>query len=170
MIILGLGSNLSSSYGDRFDNINLATEYLKGYGIKILKKSSFYETPSYPNKKDPKFINIVVLVETHLSPIDLMSVLIFIEEKLERKRNKKNDPRTCDIDIIDHNGQILDFNYKNLNLTLPHRKLIHRNFVLIPLHEIIPEWKHPKTKDSIEVLINKLSNDDKNSILKVKKS
>ena len=76
MIILGLGSNLSSSYGDRFDKINLATEYLKGYGIKILKKSSFYETPSYPNKKDPKFINIVVLVETHLSPIDLSLIHI----------------------------------------------------------------------------------------------
>ena len=170
MIILGLGSNLSSSYGDRFSNINLAMAYLEDYGIKILKKSSFYETLSYPNKKNPKFINIVVLVETHLFPVDLMSVLIFIEEKLERKRDKKNDPRTCDIDIIDHNGQILDFNYKNLNLTLPHEKLPYRNFVLIPLHEIIPEWKHPKTKDSIEVLINKLSNDDKNSILKVKKS
>ena len=170
MIFLGIGTNLSSSFGDRFKNINLAMKYLEGYDIKILKKSSFYETLSYPNKKNPKFINIVVLVKTHLSPIDLMSVLIFIEEKLERKRNKKNDPRTCDIDIIDHNGQILDFNYKNLNLTLPHVKLLCRNFVLIPLHEIIPEWRHPKTKDSIEVLINKLSNDDKNSILKVKKS
>ena len=170
MIILGLGSNLSSSFGGRFNNINLAMEYLEGYGIKILKKSSFYEALSYPNKKNPKFINIVILVETHLSPVDLMSVLIFIEEKLERKRDKKNDPRTCDIDIIDHNGQILDFNYKNLNLTLPHEKLLYRNFVLIPLHEIIPEWRHPKTKDSIEVLINKLSNDDKNSILKINKS
>ena len=170
MIILGLGSNLSSSYGDRFNNINLAMEYLGDYGIKILKKSSFYETLSYPNKKNPKFINIVILVKTQLSPVDLMSVLIFIEEKLERKRDKKNDPRTCDIDIIDHNGQILDFNYKELNLTLPHDKLLYRNFVLIPLHEIIPEWRHPKTKESIEVLINKLPNDDKNSILKVNKS
>ena len=170
MIILGLGSNLSSSYGDRFRNINLAMAYLEVYGIKILKKSSYYETLSYPNKNNPKFINIVVLVETHLPPIDLMSVLIFIEEKLERKRDKKNDPRTCDIDIIDHNGQILDFNYKNLNLTLPHEKLLYRNFVLIPLHEILPEWQHPKTKDSIDVLIYKLSNEDKNSILKINKS
>ena len=99
-----------------------------------------------------------------------MSVLIFIEKRLERKRNKKNDPRTCDIDIIDFNGQIVDFKYKNLNLSLPHSKLIYRNFVLIPLYEILPDWKHPKTKDSIDVLINKLSNNDKNSILKIKKS
>ena len=120
MIILGLGSNLSSSFGDRFDNINLAMAFLESYDIKIFKKSSFYETLSYPNQKNPKFINIVILVKTHLPPVDLMSVLIFIEEKLERKRAKKNDPRTCDIDIIDYNSQIVDFKYKNLNLTLPH--------------------------------------------------
>ena len=170
MIILGLGSNLSSSYGDRFDNINLATEYLKVYGIKILKKSSFYETPSYPNKKDPKFINIVVLVETHLSPIDLMSLLIFIEEKLERKRNKKNDPRTCDIDIIDFHGQNIKFKYESLDFTVPHEKLSYRNFVLFPLKEVMPNWIHPKSKESINMLIEKLSSEDKNSILKVKNS
>ena len=170
MIILGLGSNLPSSFGDRFNNINLAMAYLESYDIQILKKSSFYETLSYPNQKNPKFINIVILVKTHLPPVDLMSVLIFIEEKLERKRAKKNDPRTCDIDIIDYNSQIVDFKYKNLNLTLPHEKLVYRNFVLIPLHEILPEWQHPETKDSIDVLINKLSNEDKNSILKVNKS
>ena len=170
MIILGLGSNLPSSFGDRFNNINLAMAYLVSYDIKILKKSSFYETLSYPNQKNPKFINIVILVKTHLPPVDLMSVLIFIEEKLERKRAKKNDPRTCDIDIIDYNSQIVDFKYKNLNLTIPHEKLVYRNFVLIPLHEILPEWQHPETKDSIDVLINKLSNEDKNSILKINKS
>ena len=51
MIILGIGSNLSSKYGDRISNINLAISSLEGYGIKVIKKSSFYETPSYPNKR-----------------------------------------------------------------------------------------------------------------------
>ena len=133
MIFLALGSNLSSSFGDRFVNVNLAMSYLKDYGIQIINKSNFYETYSYPNKKNPKFINIVISIETRLTPIDLMSVLLFIEEKLERKRNKKNDPRTCDIDIIDYNNQVLDFKYKNLNLTIPHKNLVFRNFVLLPL-------------------------------------
>ena len=66
MIILGLGSNLSSSYGDRFQNINLALNYLKDFGIKLIKTSSYYETFSYPDKKKPKFINIVALIETNL--------------------------------------------------------------------------------------------------------
>ena len=170
MIFLGLGSNLQSKYGDRFTNINLAISYLEEYGIKVIKKSSFYETHSYPNKQNPKFINIVILVETILSPTDLMSVLIFIEEKLERKRGKKNDPRTCDIDIIDYNSQILNLRYNNLDLTVPHKELTSRNFILFPLLEIFPKWKHPVTKEIISVLLQKLSEEDKNSILKIDKN
>ena len=170
MIFLAIGSNLPSSFGDRFDNINLAISSLYERGIQTIKKSSFYETFSYPNKKNPKFINIVTSVRTHLQPIDLMSVLISIEERLERKRNKKNDPRTCDIDIIDYNNQVLNFQYKNLYLEIPHRKLISRNFVLFPLKEIFPKWKHPKTKEIIDELIHKLSEENKKSILKIEKN
>ena len=164
MIILGLGSNLSSSFGDRFKNINLAIENLEEQGIKILKKSSFYETPSYPNPKKPKFINIVILVETNLTSLELMSVLIFIEKRLERKRNKKNDPRTCDIDIIDFNGQIVDFKYKNLNLSLPHSKLIYRNFVLIPLLEVSKNWIHPNYNKKVSELLLNINNIELSSI------
>ena len=170
MIFLGLGSNLSSKYGDRFANINLAISSLEAYGIKAIKRSSFYKTPSYPNRENPKFINVVILVKTNLSPIDLMSVLIFIEEKLERKRGKKNDPRTCDIDIIDYNSQILNLRYNNLDLTVPHKELTSRNFILFPLQEISPTWEHPKTKEIISVLLQKLNDEDKNSILKIVKN
>ena len=170
MILLGLGSNLSSSFGDRFQNIDLAVSALEGYGIQLKRKSSYYESLSYPNKKSPKFINIVIEIETHLPPEDLASLLIFIEVSLERKRKKKNDPRTCDIDIIDYNSQIIDFKYKDLDFTVPHIKLIYRNFILYPLQEILPDWKHPKTKELISVLIEKLPKEDKNSILKIKKS
>jgi len=170
MLLLGLGSNLSSSFGDRFENLNLAISYLETYQIKIINRSSFYETPSYPDIKNPKFINLVVDVSTYLLPEDLASVLIFVEEKLERKRIKKNEPRTCDIDIIDYNGKVMEFTYKNLIFKVPHEKLIYRNFVLFPLQEVAPKWAHPKTKDSIDVLINKLSNEDQKSILKITKS
>ena len=169
MIILGLGSNLHSSFGDRFQNINLAISYLKSYKIKVLNISSFYETPSYPNNKNPRFINVVIEISTNLTPINLVPVLILIEEKLERKRNHKNDPRTCDIDIIDYKGQIINFKYKNLDFIVPHEKLVYRNFVLIPLKEILPNWRHPKTKESIDLIIDRLSYKDKKSILKVSK-
>ena len=168
MSLLGIGSNLSSSFGNRFENINIAISYLQSYEIKIINKSSFYETLSYPNIKDPKFINIVIEISTHLPPEDLASVSIHVEEKLERQRIKKNEPRTCDIDIIDYDGKVIDFTYKSLIFKVPHEKLIYRNFVLYPLQEIAPKWIHPKTKDSIDVLINKLPNEDKKSILKIK--
>ena len=170
MILLGLGSNLSSTFGDRFQNIDLAVSALEKYGIKLKKKSSYYESLSYPNKENPKFINIVIETETYLPPEDLASVLIFVEESLERKRNNKNDPRTCDIDIIDYNSKTIDFKYKDLDFTVPHTKLIYRNFILYPIQEILPDWKHPHTKELISVLIEKLPKEDKNSILKIKKS
>ena len=170
MIILGLGSNLNSSFGDRFNNINLALSHIESHNIKILKKSSFYETPSYPNNKDPKFINIVIEVSSNLSPGELASVIIHIEEKLERKRNQKNEPRTCDIDIIDYNGRVIDFSYKSLIFKVPHEKLIYRNFVLFPLQEIAPNWIHPITKEKISNLIAKLPEGDRKSILKIKKN
>ena len=170
MIILGLGSNLHSSFGNRFENISLAITYLKSYKIKVIKESNFYETPSYPNNKNPKFINIVIGISTNLSPADLASILIFIEEKLERKRNYKNEPRTCDIDIIDFNSKIIDFKYKNLDFKVPLEKMLYRNFVLIPLKDILPNWIHPKTKESIDLLIDKLSIEDKKSIINVEKS
>jgi 2-amino-4-hydroxy-6-hydroxymethyldihydropteridine diphosphokinase len=170
MILLALGSNLKSSFGDRFYNLDLAISYLELYEIKVIKKSSYYQTDSFPNKNNPKFINMIVQVETSLDPVNLASVIIFIEEKLERKRNKKNDPRTCDIDIIDFKSKKIIFKYNNLDFEVPHKELNNRNFVLIPIQEIAPNWSHPVTNDSINSLIERLSIKDKNSILKVNKS
>ena len=170
MILLGLGSNLASDFGDRFKNIELAISYLELHDIKVLKKSSYYETPSYPDKEKPKFINVVISISSNLKIGDLITILISIESSLGRKRGLKNDPRTCDIDIIDFDSQIMSFKYKNSFFSVPHKKASYRNFVLIPLREIFPDWRHPRTKENISILIDQLSNDDKNSILKVKKS
>ena len=170
MIYIGIGSNLTSSFGNRFKNIELAISFLQEEKIKLIKKSSFYETPSYPNKENPKFINVVIEVSTNLTPAELASTIILVEEKLGRVRNKKNDPRTCDIDIIDFYSQIINFKYNSFVFSVPHEKLCFRNFVLFPLNEILPEWKHPKTKEKVSTLITKLTNEDRKSILKVKKN
>tara|TARA_Y100000590_G_scaffold432468_1_gene548528 strand:- start:1747 stop:2259 length:513 start_codon:yes stop_codon:yes gene_type:complete len=170
MILLSLGSHLSSKYGDKIQNLKHTLLHLEKAGLTIIKKSSIYETPSYPDQNMPKFVNMVILVKSNLSPEELMSLLINIEKKMERIRGKKNEPRTCDIDIIDYKNQVLDFNYKNLNLVIPHEKLSSRNFVLIPLQEIFPNWKHPKTKEIISSLIENLSTKDRKSILKIKKN
>ena len=160
MLLLSLGSNLSSTYGNRFKNINLAISNLEQNNVKVIKKSSFYETPSYPDFKNPKFINVVISVISELSPSDLASVLISIETKLQRKRDRKNDPRTCDIDIIDYNRKII----KNKDLILPHPRSHLRNFVIYPLKEIEHNWIHPIFDKKIDIFFLEL---DKNSHMRL---
>ena len=163
---LGIGSNL----GSRKNYIERAKYLIKNLNIHIVKSSSIYETPSWPNSIHPKYFNVVIKIKTKLNPQNLFVKIKEIEKKLGRTKSKKNSPRTCDIDIIDFNNQIMNFKYNNMNFTVPHKKLSYRNFVLFPLHEIIPKWKHPKTKEKIDTLIDKLSEDDRKSILKVNKS
>jgi 2-amino-4-hydroxy-6-hydroxymethyldihydropteridine diphosphokinase len=147
---LAIGSNL----GNRKTNIERTKFELQNKRIKIIKSSSNFESESWPNPSKPKFINIVIKIETYLKPLDLLKVCNLIEAKLGRKRTKKNDPRSCDIDIIDYNQVVL--NFKNQDLILPHPRLSKRNFVLLPLYEVNRSWKHPKTKNSIVNLINSL--------------
>ena len=95
---LGIGSNL----GNKKRNIELAKSKLEKNNITITKVSKNYETLSWPDKKKPKFINIVLKIKTSLSPYALMKECLLIENELGRRRNKKYEPRTCDIDIIDY--------------------------------------------------------------------
>ena len=166
MIFLGIGSNLRSKFGDRFSNIKKTIEFIESEKIKIKKISSFYETPSYPNRESPKFINIVIQIDFQHDPEDLLEKILIIEKKMERKRDIKNQPRTCDIDIIDFNGKIFD----NKNIILPHPKLHERNFVLFPLKEICSIWTHPIINKKVDVLIKNLSLKTRNEITRIEES
>ena len=157
-VFLAIGSNL----GDRFRNIELAKIMLSDNRIKILKSSSFYETLSWPNIKNPKFLNVVLEIETNLRPLSLLDLCKKIEKSLGRKKSKKNSPRVCDIDILDYGKR-----NENNGINLPHPRLHQRNFVLIPLFEINKKWTHPKFKDHIKTLILKLSKKDITSIKKI---
>ena len=166
MIFLGIGSNLESKFGNRFSNIKRALKLIEYEKIKIKKISNFYETPSYPNKKNPNFINIVIQIDFQYKPEDLLKKISIIEKKMERIRSVKNEPRTCDIDIIDFNGEI--FNKKNI--VLPHPKLHERNFVLFPLKEICSMWIHPIMNKKVDVLIKNLSLKTRNEITRIEES
>ena len=157
-VFLAIGSNL----GDRFRNIELAKIMLSDNRIKILKSSSFYETLSWPNIKNPKFLNVVLEIETNLQPLSLLDLCKKIEKSLGRKKSKKNSPRVCDIDILDYGKR-----NENNGINLPHPRMHQRNFVLIPLFEISKKWTHPKSKDHIKTLILKLSKKDITSIKQI---
>ena len=158
MIYIGIGSNL----GNRIKNITKAKYFLDLNGINITKSSSYYETLSWPDPNKPKFINIVVQSNTKTSPEKLLKIFKSIEKKLGRKKKSKNSPRTCDIDIISYNKKILTG-----NITIPHKRMHIRNFVLIPLFELNKNWFHPKTNENIKKLIFSLSIKDIRTIKQI---
>ena len=166
MIYLNIGSNLSSKEGGRENNILKAITYLKKLKLNLIKISSFYETPSYPNYSDPKFINLCIKLESNLKASELLNEIKKIEKKLGRTRIKKNEPRTCDIDIIDFKGEII----KNDDLEVPHPRLHLRNFVIYPLKEIEPNWLHPVFDKKIDSFFQELDKKSHNEITRLAKS
>jgi len=157
-IYLGIGSNK----GNKKKNIEKAKVKLINNNIRILKTSNFYESLSWPNPKNPKFLNIVLQVKTNFTPLQLIKKCKDIEKQLGRKNTSKNSPRECDIDIIDYKNKKMS---KGLNL--PHPRMHNRNFVLLPLFEIDKNWKHPISKLNITKLISLLPNSDIRSIKQI---
>ena len=157
-VYLGIGSNL----GNKKKNIEKAKFMLIQNNIKILSSSNYYETLSWPNPKNPKFLNIVLKISTYLRPLDLLKICKKIELMLGRKKTLKNSPRECDIDLIDYNNIKLSD-----KIILPHPRMHTRNFVLLPLYEINKNWKHPVSKQHIKKLILSLSKKDITSIKQI---
>ena len=157
-IFLGIGSNL----GNKKKNIEIAKYKLIENDINILRTSSFYESFSWPNKKNPKFLNVVLKIFTNYQPHKLLEICKKIEKELGRKRSSRNAPRLCDIDILDYKNEKL-----NNNLILPHPRMHNRSFVLLPLFEISKNWSHPVLNLHIKTLISSLSNRDIRSIKQI---
>ena len=158
MVYIGIGSNL----GNRIRNIEISKYLLEIYGIAIIKSSSYYETLSWPDPTKPKFINIVIQSNTKFSPQKLIEIFKIIEKKLGRVNSGKNSPRTCDIDLISYREKII-----SNNISVPHKRMMTRNFVLFPLFEVTPNWTHPKSKKSIKKLIFSLPIKDITSIKQI---
>jgi len=158
VIYLGIGSNL----GNRKKNIEMTKFKLVANNVEIIKTSSYYESLSWPNQNNPKFINIIVKVKTRYTPLELIQKCQNIEKEMGRKKSPKNSPRVCDIDIIDYKNKEI-----NRGLILPHPRMHTRNFVLLPLFEIDKDWKHPVLKHNIKKLILSLSNSDIRSIKQI---
>ena len=115
-------------------------------------------------KLDPKFINSVISIETKFSAEELIQYIFKVEKEFHRKRDLINAPRTCDIDIIDFNGQIINISNKNISLKIPHPRLEQRSFVLFPIREIDKNWKSPLSGKKIDQLIENLDIESKKNI------
>ena len=152
---LSIGSNL----GDKKSNLDKAKYLLSNLNIQIINCSSIYETDSWPNNKHPKFLNIVLHIKTTLDLLNLFLSIKKIETVLGRKKKPRNYPRVCDIDIIDFNGDIINRKLINHKLSIPHKRMHNRNFVLFPLYELDKDWVHPKLNRNIVILMSNLTNE-----------
>ena len=148
---IGIGSNL----GIRQENCFRAIEILEKRGIKVQKKSSLYETEPWGVKDQPRFINMVVQIETTLEPNDLLRVLKDIEKEIGRQDSFRWGPRMIDLDILLFNALVLN----EKDLQIPHPYLHEREFVLRPLSEIAPDVIHPVFHMSIDKLTQNMLGD-----------
>ena len=147
--MIGLGSNL----GERDKNIRTALEKMQEKGIELLRVSSVLETEPYGYTDQPKFLNAVCLVETNLTPDQLLDVLFEIEKEMGRVRERKWGPRIIDLDIIFYEDLVLE----SERLIVPHPDMHNRWFVLAPLAEICPDYVHPKLKKTVRELLQELT-------------
>jgi 2-amino-4-hydroxy-6-hydroxymethyldihydropteridine diphosphokinase len=146
-IFVALGANL----GDRSAQLRTAIQKISARGISVLSRSGVYETEPWGNRDQPAYLNQVIQVATALTPPQLMEVLLEIEREMGRDRSaeKRNAPRTMDLDLLFYHQQVL----RTPALTLPHPRLHERNFVLYPLVEVAEPFEHPVLKKTVGDLL-----------------
>jgi 2-amino-4-hydroxy-6-hydroxymethyldihydropteridine diphosphokinase len=159
---VALGANL----GDRERTFRLAIAALRQLGT-VEAVSSFYETAPVGLVEQPDFLNVVVALQTQLPPQELMTALLHIEQQHGRDRNISvpKGPRTLDLDLLSYDNLVME----TPALTLPHPALTKRRFVLVPLAEIAPQWRHPVCGKTAAELLADLLRDDRESTQTVRK-
>lgn len=145
-VFLGLGSNL----GDRAENLHEAKIRIGESIGKIVSESSVYETEPWGFESKDEFLNMVLCIETDLSPSGLLGRILMIESQLGRVRYEtRNASRNIDVDILMYNDEIID----GTSLQIPHPRMHDRRFVMAPLSEIAPDIIHPVLKKSMKDLL-----------------
>jgi 2-amino-4-hydroxy-6-hydroxymethyldihydropteridine diphosphokinase len=137
---IGLGSNL----GDRLATIDAAVAQLADLGL-VTQRSSIWETPPMYVSEQPAFLNGIVVLRSDLSPAELMTGLLRIEESLGRVRAERYGPRTIDLDIVAAGDTVLKSDF----VEIPHPRLEERAFVVIPLIEVAGDWRNPATSHTL---------------------
>jgi len=152
MILIALGANLPSPVGRPQQTLEAALHQLEASGVRVVARSGWYRTAPVPVSDQPWFLNAVARVETALEPPALLALLRQVELKFGRQRSVRNAARTLDLDIIDYEGKV----EISPELTLPHPRMQDRAFVLLPLAEVAPAWRHPTLGKTVESLISAL--------------
>ena len=144
-VYLLLGSNM----GDSEQMLSVATNMIEKNIGKLTTSSAIYRTAAWGKEDQPDFLNQIIIVSSLLSSSTLLKEIFIIEKEMGRVRTTKNAARVIDIDMLFFNDEII----QTENLTVPHKQIQNRKFVLVPLAEIAPDFIHPVLKkSSLELL------------------
>jgi len=161
-VFIGFGSNL----GDSVEICQQAIAMLASHPqIEMHEVSSFYRTEPEGYTDQPWFINGVLRCTSQLEPMEILEILRAVETHLGRTRKIRWGPRTLDLDILSYGDLLVNLP----DLVIPHPRLHERRFVLVPLMEIAPEWRHPLLQMSVEGLLQNLALHSGSEVLKLAK-
>lgn len=154
---VALGSNL----GDRLNHIRLAVERLAAHpNVRVVSLSRVVETPPMGPQDQGPYLNAVVSIETTLTPVAVLGLCQQIERAGRRQRDVHWGPRTIDLDLVDVGGLVAT----TPRLRLPHPGVAERIFMLAPLADVAPQWRHPRTGELVSELMAKLSVQERESL------
>jgi 2-amino-4-hydroxy-6-hydroxymethyldihydropteridine diphosphokinase len=153
MILIGVGGNLPSTLGGPLVTCQAALAHLERGGAKVEAVSSWYETAPVPASDQPWFVNAVAHVTTALAPGELLKLMHTVESDLGRIRTVRNAARVVDLDLLAYGDLVNPGPEAPL---LPHPRLQDRAFVLFPLRDVAPHWRHPVLGLDIADLIARL--------------
>jgi 2-amino-4-hydroxy-6-hydroxymethyldihydropteridine diphosphokinase len=138
-VVLALGGNLAGDYPSLEALLEAALSSFPRAGLRIVRRSGWWRSAAWPDPSQPAYLNAVTIVETTLSPREVLAKILALEAEFGRKRGAANAPRTLDIDLIAYGRQVEGAP----GLVLPHPRAAERRFVMGPLAEIAPDWVHP---------------------------
>ncbi len=161
MILIGVGANLPSpTHGAPRATCGAALAALAEAELSIVQRSQWYKSAPVPVSDQPWFVNAVVRVQTALDPAGLLDLLLKTEESFGRRRGKLNAPRILDLDLLAYGEMVTDKEQPNSGgmgaPVVPHPRMHERPFVLLPLRDVAPGWRHPVSGMSVEDLIQAL--------------
>ncbi|MCR9212445.1 MAG: 2-amino-4-hydroxy-6-hydroxymethyldihydropteridine diphosphokinase [Proteobacteria bacterium] len=165
MILIGLGANLLHPvYGEPVSTLKAAIEEIGGF-CTVEKCSSWYQSAPVPMSDQPWFVNAVIAVSSDLSLEDFLQKLHGVERSFGRIRKQKWEARVLDLDLLAYNDLVTKNESQDVGPVVPHPRLSERAFVVAPLAEILPDWRHSKTGEPASELLKKLPEDQEFRIL-----
>ncbi|HEY3799642.1 MAG TPA: 2-amino-4-hydroxy-6-hydroxymethyldihydropteridine diphosphokinase [Caulobacteraceae bacterium] len=147
-IVLALGGNLAGDYPSVEALLEAVLFAFPRAGLRVVRRSGWWRSAAWPDPSQPAYLNGVTIVETVLAPEGLMGAIRDLESQFGRTRTAVNAARTLDLDLIAYGRRVIDAP----GLIVPHPRAAERRFVMGPLAEIAPDWRHPVSGETAAAL------------------